>query len=303
VGPLSSNAGRAALAGAVTIAFSAILVRLAGVSPSTAAVFRCAYAVPALGLLAWIERRRFGPRSRREHALGVVAGAVFAADLLFWHHSIADVGAGLATVLGNLQVVIVAFAAWAMLGERPGRRVLVAIPVALVGIVLISGVIGHGAYGKDPALGVLFGVLTGIAYSAFILILRETGRDLRRLAGPLFDATASAAVFAAVAGAIIGDVDLTPSWPAHGWLLVLALSSQVVGWLLIAASLPRLPAAVSSVLLTIQPLGSVILGVVLLGERPTALQLAGAACIFSGVLIATVRPVRRESEAMAAPGR
>ena len=44
---------------------------------------------------------------------------LFSADLILWHHSIADVGAGLATVLGNLQVVLVAFAAWAVLGERP----------------------------------------------------------------------------------------------------------------------------------------------------------------------------------------
>ena len=35
----------------------------------------------------------------------------------------------LATVLGNLQVVLVAFAAWAVLGERPERRIIVAVPV------------------------------------------------------------------------------------------------------------------------------------------------------------------------------
>ncbi len=64
----------------------------------------------------------------------------------------------------------------------------------------------------------LFGVLTAITYAGFILFLREAGRDLRRPAGPLFDATAVAAVVAALAGAAIGDVDLVPSWPAHGWL-------------------------------------------------------------------------------------
>jgi drug/metabolite transporter (DMT)-like permease len=63
---------------------------------------------------------------------------------------------------------------------------------------------------------------------------------------------------------------------------------------LISISLPRLPAALTSVLLTVQPVGSVILGVVLLSEAPSLLQLVGVACIFSGIIVATARrtPVR-----------
>jgi drug/metabolite transporter (DMT)-like permease len=289
VGPFATRAGRAAVAGALTIAFSAILVRKAGVSPVTAAVFRCAYAVPVLALLAWVERRRHGPRTRREIRLSLWAGAFFAADLICWHYAIADVGAGLATVLGNLQVVLVAVLAWMTLGERPEARVVYAVPIVLFGVVLISGVLGHGAYGADPVRGVIFGVATGLTYAGFILVLRQSGRDLRRPVGPLFEATASATVFALIAGLIIGDLNLAPSWPSHAWLLVLALSSQVVGWLLISVSLPRLPAALTSVLLTIQPVGSVLLGVVLLGEAPSALQLAGVLAIFAGIIVATAR--------------
>jgi len=292
VGPLSRHAGRVAVAGALTIAFSAILVRKADVAPATAAFFRCAYAVPVLGLLAWIERRREGPRTRRELTLSLWAGLFFAADLICWHYAIHDVGAGLGTVLGNLQVVLVGLVAWLALGERPEPRVIAAVPIVLFGIVLISGVVGSQAYGQDPLRGVVFGVATGLTYAAFILILRQSGRDLRRPVAPLFEATTAAAVFALIAGLIIGDIDLAPSWPAHAWLVVLALSSQVVGWLLISVSLPRLPAALTSVLLTVQPVGSVILGVVLLSESPSLLQLAGVACIFSGIIVATARRSR-----------
>src|SRR3954452_12648455 len=103
----------AGVLGAATIAFSAILVALADVTPETAALFRCTYALPALAVLAIAERRRLGPRARGELAWGVLAGAFFAGDLIFWHHAIENVGAGLATVLANLQVVLVAFLAWA----------------------------------------------------------------------------------------------------------------------------------------------------------------------------------------------
>lgn len=279
--------------GAFVIAFSAILVRLSEAAPSTAAVYRCAYAVPLLALLAVRERRHHGPRTPRERALALVAGVFFAADLTFWHHSIAAVGAGLATVLGNVQVVLVGLIAWAALGERPEGRALVAVPVVLFGVVLISGVIGSAAYGDDPSLGVVMGLLTAVTYAVFIVVLRQAGSDTRRPAGPLLDATLVAAVVAAVAGLAVGDVEFTPAWPSHGWLLLLALTSQVLGWLLISLSLPRLPAVTTAIVLTLQPVGSVLLGVALLGEAPSPVQLLGVVVILAGVVGATAGPRRR----------
>jgi drug/metabolite transporter (DMT)-like permease len=292
---LSRRPAAAAVAGALTIAFSAILVDLADVEPATAAIFRCAYALPVLGVLAWLEDRRYGRRPARARRLAIPAGIFFAADLIFWHHAIQDVGAGLATVLGNMQVVVVPFVAWAVLGERVQSRILVALPLVCSGVLLISGVLETGAYGDDPLRGVAFGLLTGLTYAGFLLVLRQAGSDLRRPAGSLFDATAVAAVAAVVAGVALGEADLVPAWPSHGWLAVLALTSQVIGWLLITVSLPRLPAALTSVTLTIQPVGSVLLGVVLLGEDPTAIQLAGVACILAGLVSVALRrdPSRR----------
>jgi drug/metabolite transporter (DMT)-like permease len=279
----------AAVLGALTIAFSAILVRLADVEPATAAFFRCAYALPALALLAWWEQRAYGPRAAGQRRLAIIAGLFFAADLVLWHHAIAAVGAGLATVLGNTQVVMVALAAWLLLGERPDRRVLISVPIVFAGIVLISGVIGADAYGRDPVLGSVFGVLTGVAYTGFLLVQRRANADERRPAGPLFDATLAAAVASAAIGLPLGELDLVPTWPAHGWLLLLALLVQALGWLLISVSLPRLPSAVTSVVLTIQPVGSVLLGMVLLSEDPSALQLVGVAFILAGLLLTTLR--------------
>jgi drug/metabolite transporter (DMT)-like permease len=276
-----------AVAGALTIAFSGILVRLADVEPSTAAFFRCFYALPFLALLAWRERRLYGRREAGQSRLAWIAGLFFAADLIFWHHAIAAVGAGLGTVLANTQLILVGLAAWAILGETPGGRVLAAVPIVLTGIVLISGVVGADAYGSDPALGVLFGVLTAIAYSSFLLVLRAGNRDLRRPAGPLFDATLSSTLACAVAGAALKELDLVPAWPAHGWLVLLAVSAQVIGWLVISTALARLPAARTSLLLTIQPAAAVIFAMLLVDEDPSWVQLLGIAVVLAGIVYAT----------------
>jgi drug/metabolite transporter (DMT)-like permease len=297
---ITGNERNYALVGAVTIAFSSILVRLSHASPSTAAIFRCVYALPILGLLAWVEDRRFGARSWRERRAGLLAGVFFSADLLLWHHSIGDVGAGLATVLANIQVVLLPLVAWALLSERPGRRVLLALPVSLVGVLLISGVLEHSAFGRNPTRGALFGVGAGIAYVGFLLLLRRGGADLRRPAGPLCDATAVAAVLCVGAGLVIGDARLVPSWPGAGWLLTLALSSQVLGWLIIAATLPRLPAAMTSLLLTVQPIGTLALAALIFGEDPSGLQLGGVLLVVVGLLVASASLQRRRALGLSA---
>ena len=265
--------------------------------PSTAAFYRCAYALPPLAVLALWERRRYGPRPRSQQLLALGAGVFFAVDLILWHHAIAAVGAGLATVLGNVQVVIVPLLAWAVLRERPETRTLAAVPIAFAGVVLISGIVGAGAYGDDPALGVVFGVGTAIAYSVFLLVLRAGNRDIRRPGGPLFDATLASAVVTLPAGWALGELELEPTWPEHGWLVTLALTSQVVGWLLISLALPRVPAALTSVVLTLQPSLSVIFAVVLIDEAPSIVQLTGIAVILAGVLLATARRRARVAEA------
>lgn len=273
-----------ALAGALIISASAPLVRLSGVSPATSALFRCGYAVPPLLLLAWFERRRFGPMPTRSMVLSWVAGVLFALDLLFWHHAIDYVGAGLATVLGNLQVFLVAFGAWLIFRERPSSSLMLVTPVVFGGVVLISGVFDTTAYGADPRLGVVFGVATSIAYAGYMLLVKAASGAPARNAGLLAHGTVVATLTIALLSPLFGGADLALSWPAHGWLLLLALGPQVVGWMLITYSLPRQPAALTALLLLIQPMTTVALAALTLGERPSTLQLAGCAVVMIGVL-------------------
>jgi drug/metabolite transporter (DMT)-like permease len=190
-------------------------------------------------------------------------------------------------VLGNLQVLIVAGIAWWLLGERPHTGLPTSVPLLLLGVTLVSGALGGATYGADPALGVLLGIGTSIAYAGFLLLLRHGSADLCRLAGPLLHATAAATVASAVLGAARSELDAVPPAAALGWLALLALTAQVAGWLLISSSLPRLPAAVTSVLLLAQPVRALAVSAVVLGEAPSVVQYAGAACILGGVTLAT----------------
>jgi drug/metabolite transporter (DMT)-like permease len=302
--PLDAIAARprlAALAGALCIAFSGIFYSWAEVSPSTGTVFRALFGLPLLVVVAMAEQRRYGPLPMRSVRLAAIAGVFFAGDLTFWHHAIEYVGAGLATVLGNLQVLIVGVVAWLVFGERPSRAILLAVPIVLAGVVLISGVVGAGAYGADPALGVVLGVATALCYAGYLLIIRLGGRDPRRPAGPVAVATLSTAIVGAAAGLVVGDLDLTPTLASLAWLALLGLTSQSLGYLFISMSLPRLPAVVTSIILLVQPVVTIGLAVVLLNEHPSIAQLAGVVLVVGGIAVATV-PVARVRDALRAEG-
>ena len=127
-----------ALLGVLFISFSAIFVRLADVSPTTAAFFRCLYAAPLLFLL-WRRARSRDHRLRLSRWLAFASGFLLAVDLSFFHRAIALIGAGLATVLGNTQVVFVGLAAWFLHRERPSRLAILTIPFIFAGVVFHIG--------------------------------------------------------------------------------------------------------------------------------------------------------------------
>lgn len=290
--PIARRPRLAALIGAMCIAFSGIFYRYAEVTPSTATVFRCLYGLPILALVGWYEHRRYGALPSRAVWLAVLAGVFFAGDLLSWHHAVDAVGAGLATVLGNLQVLVVGLAAWLLFKERLPRPALIALPIVLVGVVLISGVVGSGAYGANPPLGVSLGIFTALAYAGYLLVIRRGSSDLRRPAGPVAIATASTAVCSILVGALLGELDPVPAWPSHFWLVLVGITSQSIGYLIISISLPRLPAALTSIILLAQPVATVVLARVLLAEEPSIAQLLGVGLVVGGIAIATV-PVGR----------
>jgi drug/metabolite transporter (DMT)-like permease len=287
----------AALLGVLSISFSAIFVRLAAVSPVTATFYRAAYAAPIL-VVIWLVERSADGRGARERWLAIGSGVILAVDLALWHQSIALVGAGLGTVIANVQVVFVAVAAWLLFGERLtwGRIVLIA--VVLGGVALTSGLARQDAYGSSPVAGAVIGVIAGLCYAAFLLVYREANRTPGPRSGPLMDATLGMVVGAVACAVFDRHFTLTPGRAAHLWLLLLAIGSQVIGWLLIGRALPALPAIETSILLLGQPIFAVVWGVLFFDERLSALQWTGSAIVLAGVATLSIQamPARESSK-------
>ena len=277
----------AAVFGALAIAMSGVFYLMSGVSPSTGVFWRCVYGLPILLIVAWREWGTIGPMSRRAVGLCTAAGLCFAVDLITFHYAVDVIGAGLATVMGNLQVVIVALAAWAVFGERPTERGA-------------GSPAGHDA-GRRPDLGRGRGrslwrqsaARRGHRRAHGDRVCRVPADHPARDAGPAPGGAGGdrdrghRAVRRAVRRGRGRPRPDPRACLADAYLIALGVLSQSVGYLAIQVSLPRLPAVIASVLLLVQPVTTVFLGAFLLRELPSPFQLVGVALVIGGIALAT----------------
>lgn len=282
-----------ALAGATVISFAPLLYIRSDTTPLTGAFYRMLYALPLLGLLVWTSKKE-DPRNSNSRRLAFGAGVLLAIDFAGYHSAIDYIGSGIATMIGNSQVIIVTLVSWWLLGERPNRFILLSLPLVMFGLVLISGIWDDAPYGEDPVKGVIGGMVAAVFYSSFLIVYRQSNRIGGPAVNAQFDATTGATLGILILGSMpltsvgIEAIDHSITWPNHGWLILLALSCQVIGWIAITYALPRLPAAHTSFAVLLQPVLTIIWGVILLNESPSLQQSAGMALIFAAIIAVTL---------------
>ncbi len=282
-----------AMFGGIVVSFAPILYTVSNANPLTGAFFRMVYALPFLGFIIWF-RGVSDSRSTNTRLIAIIAGLVFALDFISYHSAIDWIGTGIGTLIGNSQVIIVTLMSWWLLGERPNLSILISLPIVMFGLFLISGIWDDEPYGSHPVRGVIAGVFTAIFYSAFLIIYRFANRELAPATNLQFDSTVGCAFgllilsFLPLQTIHVDPIDFEPTLPVHGWLLLLAILSQVVGWSVIAYSLPRLPAAYTSFAILLQPTLTIVWGVILLSESPSTQQSLGMILIMCSIIGVTV---------------
>lgn len=257
------------LAGAFLISFSAVWVRLTNVPPATSAFYRVFFGFLFLAPIAF----RAGELGRLPARLlrpAMLCGLAFALDLYFWHASIGYIGPGLATVLGNFQVFFLAACGFFFFGEVLKARYLIALPLAFFGLFLVIGFDWH-SLPQSYRTGVLYGFLTALCYTIYLLILRKIQSDegLHSRYSPMMLVSLFTACCLALWLLASGTSFAIPSIADGIYLLNLGLFSQAIGWVMIANGLPKIRPSFTGLILLLQPSLSFIWDV-LFFSRPTA---------------------------------
>ncbi|WP_267898194.1 DMT family transporter [Streptomyces sp. CMB-StM0423] len=167
------------IGGSACISLSAIFVKLSDVNAGTAAFLRCLLALLLLAPLAALELRRLGPRARRPVLTDLTAGLLLGVDFVFWAASIRDVGASIATVLLNIQVIVFPLLARLLTRTTLPRGFWLTAPVLLAGVALAGGAIGNPEPGSNPVTGILYGTAAGVAFAGYLFLTRLAGTHPR----------------------------------------------------------------------------------------------------------------------------
>jgi drug/metabolite transporter (DMT)-like permease len=258
------------LAGAFMISFSAIFVKLADVVPTCSAFYRVFFGFFFLLALAVCKKDLHKPPPPWQLLLISFCGLTFALDLFFWHESIMYIGPGLATLLGNFQVFILAGISIFFLGERARPRFLASLPIAIFGLFLIVGVDWH-RLSSTYKTGVYFGLLTAVCYAVYLLSLKKAQVAGNR--SPVFSLMLvcfCCAIFLGTKMTAAGESFVIPNLKSLLSLISLGFFCQTVGWMLIAGALPKIQTSLAGLMLLLQPSLS-FLWDVLFFDRPTSL--------------------------------
>ena len=280
------------LAGGVSIGFAPIFVRLSEVGPVSTAFWRMAISLPALSVALALSSRREREDGSSERADApaasswgpmALAGFFFAADLAFWHWSLHFTSVANSTLLSNFAPVFVVLFGVMFLGQRVTRRFVGAMLVALAGTCLLVGRDFH--FQPHALLGDALALVTAAFYGSYQLSIK----NLRSRHGTLVILVRSGLVAAVLLlpVAVLSGERMLPR-DAHGWwvLVGLALIVHAGGQGMIAYALAKLPAAVASVSLLVQPVTAALAAALILHEPVVALQALGVALVLTGVFVA-----------------
>lgn len=275
------------MAGAILISFSSVYVKVAEVEPIVSGFYRVFIGgLFLLGYVLWKKERLLPDRVALVASVG--AGLVFSVNLYFWHTSIHYIGPGLATVLANFQVFILAIVGMLFLKERMSLIQAVSIPVAFSGLFPVVGT-GWENLSHNYKTGLFFALMTACTYSVYILILRYIQARKTSL-----DAAANLVMVSFVASAFLGFAVLSgngsfviPDTKSLGMLLALGILSQGVGWIMITNELPKVKAYLVGILLLLQPSLSFVWDVLFFARPTSAAGYAGLSVTLIAIYIGT----------------
>ena len=275
--------------GAVMISFSAVFVKLVHVPPTTSGFYRVFFGgLILLVFMLWRrERVRLEPKA---FLLLCLAALFFALDLFLWHRSILYVGPGVATLLANFQVFVLAAVGVLFLKERLTLFQWFAIVLAMAGLALLVGA-DWAHLSPLYRYGVWLALLAAVSYAGYLLSLRSFrggGAGASPYAAITVVSFATAAILA-LSMLAEGASFTIPGWEDGFWLLLYGLVPQVLGWVLISSSMDKVSTSQVGLVLLLQPACAFIWDGLFFGRHFSAVEITGAVLTLVAIYMGSLK--------------
>lgn len=295
--------------GVIFLAFTAPWVKLSNFEPATSVLLRCGLGFLALLPFMIREAKKHGSLSKTGVTLSLLAGLFLGIDFTAWNYSIYYVGSGIASVLLNMQVIILPALAFLFDRERIPKSYFLVAPIMILGVVMTGGIFDSAdvtivgpttIYGMNlAALGTIAGIISGVCYGIYLYTSRKASSgSINIIVQPMAYATLAQLVapilwllFSDIGqlnftegvltnGALPLNPETTVGDPINAmnwfWMFVLAILGQAVAWTFVQYGAVRLNATIVAGILLLSPISTVaIIAVILFGEIPSTIQTLG----------------------------
>jgi len=275
--------------GAILISFSAVFVAGTSIDSDVLAFYRVA--VGGIVLMFFRFRHFLDFKlSKTQLLFAAIASITSTFDLLFWHHSIRLVGPGLSTLLANFQVFIISFAGILCWREKFSWQLLVSIPVAVTGLFLILGV-EWAEYAETFKSGVIYGLLTAISYSGYILCLKKIQSSKNPPPEVFNIAIISLGTALLLACVLIskGNSFAIPDETEYLPVIAYGIICQALGWILISGAIKKVRLVLVGLILLLQPLLSYVWDVLFFGKSVSPLEALGVVITILAIYLGSFR--------------
>ena len=268
----------ALLAGTVALSIGAMLVRLADTGPTASAFWRMTLAAPVLLFFAWRETGGRAP-PRSAILIAAAAGIFFAFDLAAWHIGILQTKVANATLFGNCASLLLVI--WGIFLTRtlPRGWQALAIALAFAGSALLMG--QSYELSPDYLVGDLLSLLAGVLYTGYVILMQR----VRGTIGPWSALSIASLVCPPIlltTAFALGETIMPQNWTP---LILLALTSQIVGQGLMIWSLPRFTPLVIGLTLLVQPAIAALAGWLAFGELLGPVDLLGGVMVGAALVL------------------
>jgi drug/metabolite transporter (DMT)-like permease len=258
-----------------------------GVDVLTAVAFRSSITALAVGALLWWQRVPVALQARHRRALPAI-GLLVAVQSFCLYSAVARLPVALALLAFNTYPLSTALWARVLYGHRPERRVLLAMPLLLLGLALALDVLGAAsglgvaAQWGEIGAGVAFALT---ASATFGLALVWTQHEAGDLDGRLrtFTTLGIVGVLALAAVGVQGGFHW-PTAPPGWWGLALLTGLYGTAFTIMFTVLPRLGVVGNSAIMNVEPVFALVLAWALLGQAIAPVQVAGALLVVGTVV-------------------
>lgn len=252
-----------------------------GVNGITLTFLRASLAVPVLVVILKADHISLKITKQEFKQIFMLATVGGALPILLLYISYNHISTGLATTLHFVYPILIIFASSVIYHERMSKTTILSAIIVTVGIFMFADI--NSAADKT---GIILAILSGVFYSFYVIYMDKSGLDTMQYSKFTFYLMLIMSVSVLIFGVVTDSVSFAISTKSWVYAVLISILITVFATPFFQVGVRYEGASTAGIISTIEPITTIILGALFLGEAMQPSQYLGGALVILGVVMA-----------------